>query len=98
MVKCLTLKVDGTFEATYQGNGYNSDTSYSGLSSDTVTKMQSLINDIQSNGYTEIHIETNGLNNFVHKRGASSVDSEDNVNAYELFEDMSWTSELEEEG
>ena len=96
MLKYLNVKVDGTFEGCYNGMNFNADTSYSSLSSDTVGKIQSLINEIQSDGYVEIHIETNNGNNFVHKRGAMSMDAEDNVNSYELFEDMSWTSELEE--
>ena len=64
-----------------------------------IKKINALINQIQGDGYVEIHIEQNGLQSFVHKRGATVIDSEDNVNAYELFEDMSWVSELvEEEG
>lgn len=96
MVKSLNVKVNGVFEGNYNNSGFNSDTSNSNLSSDTVSKIQALINQIQGEGYVEIHIESEGLRSFVHKKSATEVHSEDNVNAYELFEDMSWVSELEE--
>lgn len=99
MLKSLNVKVNGSIEGNHNNVGFNSDTTDNNLSSDTLAKINALINQIQGDGYVEIHIEQNGLQSFVHKRGATVIDSEDNVNAYELFEDMSWVSELvEEEG
>ncbi len=97
MLKTLNVKVTGVFQGDYNGTGFDADTTNPNLSSDTLGKINALINQIQGDGYVEIHIEQNGLQSFVHKRGAT-VDSEDNVNAYELFEDMSWVSELDGEG
>lgn len=95
MLKVLNVKTNGVFTGEYEGAGFNADTTHTDLSSDTLKKINELISELEKDGYVEIHIEQNGLQNFVHKRSASTVDSEDNVNAYELFENMSWLSELD---
>tara|TARA_B100000035_G_C20977606_1_gene543900 strand:- start:15 stop:368 length:354 start_codon:yes stop_codon:yes gene_type:complete len=87
-MKVFNLKTNGKIEIMYEGASYIADTSHPDFSTDQQNALAALVTEIQTDGYNEIHIETNGLDNFVHKRATNGVDASDNVNSYQIFVDL----------
>lgn len=60
-------------------------------------KLQAMIDDLQSGGFQEIHLEENLTNSFVHKVGNGNFEETNDPNSYELFATMKeWTSAFED--
>lgn len=87
-MKAFNLKTNGSVEINYEGAGYLADTSHPDFTTSQQNALQSLVAELQTDGYNEIHIETNNLDNFVHKKATNGMDASDNVNSYQIFVDL----------
>lgn len=87
-MKVFNLKTDGRVEIYYEGVGYTADTSHPDFTTTQQNSLDALLTELQTGGYNEIHIETNNLDNFVHKKATNGMDASDNVNSYQIFVDL----------
>lgn len=86
-VNVFNLKVTGEFEVNLDnGDEMVSDTADPHLEDRQLKLMNALIDDLQADGYNEIHIETSFNSSMVHKVGlGSKFEESDNPSDYELF-------------
>lgn len=87
-MKVFNLKVNGSVEILYEGVSYLADTSHPDFTPSQQNALQNLVTELQTDGFNEIHIETNALDNFVHKKETDNVVASDNVNSYQIFVDL----------
>lgn len=96
-VKVLNVKSSGIFFCIIEGAWEFDNISINDPLIDPIyqEKLQNLVDDLQSNNFQEIHLETSLTNAFVHKVGNGTFEESNDPNNYELFATMKeWTSVL----
>lgn len=86
-INVFNLKATGVFEVNLDnGDEGTSDTSDPNLDARQLDLMNALIDDLQADGYSEIHIEKSDTVSMVHKVGSGDkFDESNNPSDYELF-------------
>ena len=87
-MKVLNLRTDDRVEIHYEGAEYVADAAHPDFSTAQQDALNALVTELQTDGFQEIHIETNAEDNFVHKRANYDVQVSDNVNGYQIFVDL----------
>lgn len=87
-MKAFNLKTNGAVELTTDTEQYITDVTDTAFSESRKTALDNLLTEIKSEGVTELHLEENGPNIFVHKVTAEDILHSDNVNSYDVFRDM----------
>ena len=93
-MKTLNIKGDGTLTCHWGLNGVITTTNDPNISTEIKNEIDSLMAELQSDGFQEIHFEYGNGRNFTHKSGSNNVVEITNTDN-NLFTTMeTWASEL----
>lgn len=93
-MKTLNIKADGRISCVWGVNELVSDTSDPNIPSDTLAEINTLMAELQADGFQEIHFEYGLGRNFTHKAGSGEVETITNTDN-NLFTTMeTWAANL----
>ncbi|BAQ90100.1 hypothetical protein [uncultured Mediterranean phage uvMED] len=87
-MKTLNVKSTGNIEMALNSDHFLVEQTHEAFSVEQQNSLNELVASIQSEGLQELHIEQADFNSFVHKVKSGEVLVSDNVNSYQVFEDL----------
>ena len=98
-MKVINITVDGKIGFIFNDIECVTDINDSGFTDAEVELFSDEIENLQSNGFQELHLEKNSMRAFVHKVGFDTFISEKDPDKYEIFTSMDqWASVVHEAG
>lgn len=93
-MKTLNIKADGSIDCVWSVYSVKTDTSNSDIPSETLAEINTLMSQIQADGFQEIHFEYGLGKNFTHKAGLQKMEEITNTDN-NLFATMeTWAANL----